>query len=328
MFTTRKEWELPISLQVILDALEDKPVVELDLSSNALGPRCAPSLVSFIKNNRSFQKFRMVDNGLGNEGGKIVAQALYDAAINSKSDGRGPTQIKTLIISNNRLGWNMETLAEAEIWCKALEAHASTLEDVRLYQNTIRTPVMVGLIRALSKCKGLKHLDISDNWLKVPGSKALAVALPNWPQLRILNISEDQILPRGGVIIAEALAGGPCPQLEELDIKEAEVGEKTFIVLAQAIKSHFPKLIKLEVNGNYGSEEDEWIEKLRESLESHGNAGALGDVDELEEYVEEDEEDVEEDEEAEEMIEPPPKAAVKDDVDDLANLMGKTTISA
>jgi len=326
MFTTRKEWELPLSLQAILDALEDKPVVELDLSSNALGPRCAPSLVSFITNNRSLQKFRMVDNGLGNEGGKIVAQALYDAAVNSKSDGRGKTQIKTLIISNNRLGWNMETLADAEIWCKALEAHAGTLEDVRLYQNTIRTPVMVGLIRALSKCKGLTHLDVSDNWLRIPGSKALATALPNWPELRVLNISEDQILPRGGVIIAEALSKGPCPKLEELNIKEAEVGEKTFIVLAQAIKGHFPKLIKLEVNGNYGSEEDEWIEKLREALEIHGNASALGDVDELEEYVEEEEEE-EEEEEAEEKVEPPPKAA-KGDVDDLADLMGKTKIAA
>jgi len=327
MFTTRKEWELPISLQAILDALEDKPIDELDLSSNALGPRCAPSLVSFLTKNRSFQKLRLVDNGLGNEGGKIVAQALYDAAVNSKYDGRGPTQIKTLIVSNNRLGWNMETLAEAEIWCKALEAHASTLEDVRLYQNTIRTPVMVGLIRALSECKGLKHLDVSDNWLKVAGSKALAEALPNWPELRILNISEDQILPRGGVIIAEALVKGPCSKLEELNIKEAEIGEKAFIVLAQAIRSHFPKLIKLEVNGNYGSEEDEWIEKLREALESHGNSSALGDVDELEEYVEEDEEESEEGEEAEEIA-PLPKAAAKGDVDVLVDLMGKTKIAA
>lgn len=268
-----------------------------------------------------------MDNGLGPTGGAIIADALTASAHSLDTTQR---HLQTLIISNNRLGWNLDAQNDAPKWYSAIRAHAPTLQDVQLYSNSIRADVMSGIIGALSSCANLRHLDVSDNWLRIPGARALARALPSWPELRVLNISDDQILPRGGVIIMTALANGSSPKLEELYVKESEIDGKAFEVLAAGIKRHYPQLVKLEVNGNYGSEDDDWVTLLREALAIHAHEEALGEVDELEGRDDDEEEEEEQDEEEEgedvgdaqgKLLEKAPPAAVDQEVAELADLM-------
>ncbi|KDQ08580.1 hypothetical protein BOTBODRAFT_118501 [Botryobasidium botryosum FD-172 SS1] len=331
IFTGRLISEIPQSLGALCDALTDKTsLIELNLSDNAFGGRSAEPMVSFLTNNRTFQVLKLNNNGLGVWGGTTVANALLESAKLSRAEGK-PSNLRTVICGRNRL-----ENGSAPVWAEAFAAHGKLVE-VRMPQNGIRMEGIAALAKGLSQCPDLQYLDFQDNTCTVSGSRAIALALPSWPSLRILNLSDCLLKPRGGILLAEALEQGSNPKLETLKLQYGEFDHHAINSLAKAISAHLSSLTALELNGNRADPEDECITNIRDALESHGHADALDELDDMEEGDEEEEEEEgegeEESDKSEEETEVAPaaekaKPVVDQAADDLADLLGKVSINS
>ncbi|KAI8365829.1 hypothetical protein EDC96DRAFT_553267 [Choanephora cucurbitarum] len=328
IFTGRLLDEIPLALKALCDAFEQVDLLELDLSDNAFGPAGARPLIDFLSNTKTLHTLRLNNNGLGLGGGAMVAQALQACADNAKAENRA-SPLRTIICGRNRL-----EDGSSQALARAFSSHG-TLEVVRMPQNGIRPDGIRTIVQGLRDCKNLKHLDLQDNTFTVKGSKALAAALPSWPQLEILNVSDCLLSRRGGIAVFEALARGENKQIKELLLQYNEIQADGIDILAKAIKSHLNVLEKLELNGNRFEEDAEVVEVLKEALATWDHEDALDELDDMEEIDSDEEEEEEEDEDEEEELvkeaeeaesrEPTTKLEAKEG-DELAEQLSKTHI--
>lgn len=260
--------EIPHALSAICDALADHPtLVELDLSDNAFGGRCAENMVNFLEKT-SIQRFKLNNNGMGPAGGTIIANAIYKNAESSKAAGK-ESNLRTVVCGRNRL-----ENGSASAWAKAFAAHAN-LREVRLPQNGIRPEGIKLLAEGLSHCPLLESLDLQDNTATESGTRAISAALPSWPHLQSLNLSDLLLSPKGGISLATALEKGTNPSLHTLKLQFGEIDARALHILAKAIREHLSELTVLELNGNRADPEDACIEEIRDALASHGHEDAL-----------------------------------------------------
>jgi len=174
----------------------------------------------------------------------------------------------------------------------------------------------------------------------------MPLALPSWPLLRTLNLSDCYLEVKGGIALATALNKGHNSKLSILRLQHDEFNGRTIDLLAQAIADgHLTNLATLEINGNKAhakdpedddDEDDESIKNLRAALEGHGNDDVLDELDEMDEDEEEEEHPAVADAEAQ-AKEDEEKAAVKtgvtqataaDATDALAELLGRVSIGS
>lgn len=278
IFTGRLISEIPQALSALCDALKDhKTLVELDLSDNAFGGRCADAMVPFLRDNRSIQVFKLNNNGLGIWGGKVISDALLENAKSVKAEKGGEvteggaviTNLRTVVCGRNRL-----ENGSANHWAEAFAAHAG-LKEVRLPQNGIRMEGIHLLAQGLAQCPNLEVLDLQDNTATESGTRSIAAAMPSWPNLKQLNLSDCLLSPKGGISLATALEKGSNPKLEVLRLQYGEIDARALHTLAKAIEHHGANLTTLELNGNRADPEDECIERIKEALAAHGHADAL-----------------------------------------------------
>ncbi|KAH9179371.1 hypothetical protein EDB89DRAFT_1842547 [Lactarius sanguifluus] len=322
IFTGRLITEIPIALTAICDSLIDKAhLIEINLSDNAFGGRSVDPIVPFLSRNPSFQIFRLNNNGLGPDGGAVIANALRDnAAVRKVIPIEGRSSLRTIICGRNRL-----EDGSAPAWAEAFAAHG-TLVEVRMPQNGIRMDGSVALAEGLAKNAALEVLDLQDNTLSQPGDQAFAAALSSWPDLHTLNLS-DCILSEEGEIprVIDTLAKGSNPLLRTLQLQNNNLDNATVSVLAEAIGTHLKIVTRIEFQENDAEEDKEATITLIENLTARGGKFVFSD----EEEEEEEEEEVLED--AEEGSEFGGGAGKEDEVDKeadtLADLIGKVSLT-
>lgn len=336
IFTGRLISEIPQALSAICDALITVPsLVELNLSDNAFGGRSADPMVPFLTHHRTFSVLKLNNNGLGVTGGNIVAKALLESAELSKKEGK-PSALRVVVCGRNRL-----ENGSAPAWAAAFKAHGG-LREVRMFQNGIRMEGVEALAQGLAACADLEVFDLQDNTFTERGSRAVALALPSWPHLRELNLSDCLLKPKGGLALGTVFVQGVNPNLRVLKLAYGEFDHRTIDLIAKAIKDYWSQLVVLELNGNVGDADDDCFTNVKDALEGHGNEDALDDLDDLMdpadlEAEEEEEhlavEEADELDKAEEKVAPVPSApaqAVKETVDkaadDLADLLGKVSL--
>lgn len=126
------------------------------------------------------------------------------------------------------------------------------------------------------------------------------------------------------------LLSGSSPLLSTLKLQSNELSAPSILALAQVIEKQGEKLEVLELNGNYGEEEDECYVKIKEALQKWDKEDVLDELDELEEFEDEEEDEDEEDEEEDEASDDETKkdepVAEEKEEDDLAGLMDKVHI--
>ncbi|KAJ6508434.1 hypothetical protein C8R45DRAFT_967417 [Mycena sanguinolenta] len=307
IFTGRLISEIPLALTAICDALKDKTtLVELNLSDNAFGGRSVEPMVPFLTHNRSFQVLKLNNNGLGPAGGVVLANALLESAKLSKAEGK-PSSLRTVICGRNRL-----EDGSASAWAEAFAAHG-TLQEIRMPQNGIRMDGITALAQGLSRCTDLRHIDFQDNTFtadgEVSGIEAWTEALKSWPELTTLNLS-DCVLSGDGEVpqIVTALAGGSNPKLHTLQLQNNNLETETFLALSDGV-AKMGSLRLLELQWNDAEEDDENLRTLAQRLKRQGGKLLATDDDE--------EEEDEEDEEAK---------PAEDELDELADALGKVII--
>jgi len=269
VFTGRLISEIPQALSALCDALQHHTsLVELDLSDNAFGGRCADAMVPFLSNNTHFQIFKLNNNGLGIAGGKIISEALLSNAKLCKEQGKA-SSLRVIVCGRNRL-----ENGSAPQWAEAFAAHGGLVE-VKMPQNGIRMEGIKALADGLSKCPTLQVLDLQDNTATRTGTRSIVKHLASWPELKVLNLSDCLVGAAGGIALATALAEGSNKKLETLKLQYGEFDKRTVEILTTAIGQHLSALTTLELNGNRFDAEDECVEELKKALEAHGHEDAL-----------------------------------------------------
>ncbi|KAI0270248.1 hypothetical protein BGY98DRAFT_1083506 [Russula aff. rugulosa BPL654] len=329
IFTGRLISEIPTALSALCDSLIDKQhLIEVNLSDNAFGGRSVDPIVPFLSKNPSFQIFRLNNNGLGPEGGTVIADALRDnAAVRKAIPAEKRSNLRTLVCGRNRL-----EDGSASAWAVAFAAHG-TLVEVRMPQNGIRMAGSAALAEGLAKNAGLELLDLQDNTLSQPGDQAFANALPSWPDLHTLNFS-DCVLSEEGEIpqVVEALAKGSNPRLRILQLQNDNLENSAVAVLAQSIGTHLKAITRIEFQENDAEEDDPGIEILRENLLARGGKFLFSDEEEDEDEDEEDDlQDAEEGDVSADFADFADAREGKDDADQeadkLADLLDKVSLA-
>jgi Ran GTPase-activating protein 1 len=309
--------------------------------------------VAFLSAHVPLQHLYLNNNGMGPHAGILIADALselHGKKEAARKEGKEVPDLETVICGRNRLENGSMTA-----WAKAYSLH-NKIKTIKMVQNGIRQEGVSHLLtEGLSHASELKVLDLQDNTFTATGARALSKVVSNWASIQELGVGDSLLGPKGGILVANALAKGKNNKLEILRLQYNEIPAKGIKAFATAAKDGLPALKRIEINGNILTEDDESIIALQELLEERKEKFA-GDivneddwgVDELDELEEpdsdaEEEEDEEEEDEEEDDVEPEERAEklvkeaeeaqeepvipVKDkEVDELAKKLEKTEI--
>lgn len=265
--------------------------------------------MKLLVENRSIQTLKFNNNGLGIEGVRLISAALVEAGEANRKENR-QSALKILQMGRNR----MESAGASHL-IKAFQGHSESLQEIRLYQNSIRPDVFPDLMPVLAECKGLKTLDLQDNTLTESGSIALSESLPSWENLTVLNIGECLLRSGGAIPIIKSLTKSHL-ELEKLylSFNEIDTEAASLIPLMLANKS---KIRVLELNGNEFDPEGKIVVEIKQILRAHGHEDALDELDEME-WDMSDQEDEESDQEDEGLS--------KDEAEDLTKQISTLSV--
>lgn len=294
LFTGRLKTEIPDALRHLFSGLmrAGAKLKELDLSDNALGPVGVRGMVEFMCSSvcYSLEEIRLNNNGLGIEGGTMLAGSLMKLVANAEAAGT-PLQLKIFISGRNRL-----EKEGAKIFAKFFKT-VGTLEEVAMPQNGIFQEGIAALAAAFSVNPNLRIVNLNDNTFTPKGAKAMAEQLPSMQNLQVINFGDCLTKTAGAILIANAIASSHTKLRElHLDSNEIKVEGALEIVKAIANKEHLTTLM-LDCN-QFG---EKGRDSLVNALENVGRLEALDSLDDDEEPdSDEEEEDDEEDDDEEE----------------------------
>lgn len=268
MFTGRLKSEIPIVLEHLSTGLlaANVRLSELDLSNNAFGPIGMEGLVKLLNSPVCYelQILRLMNNGLGIGGAKMLAKALINNYESSCKAGT-PFKLKVLIAGRNRLE-NDGIIALSQFF-----SLVKTMEEITIPQNGIYCKGILELTTSLLKNPNLKVLDVQDNLLTPLGAEALAKVLPKLKNLKRLNIADCLIKSVGALAIAEALNNHES--LEHLDASYNEINGESGLQLTQSLCDKV-YLKEYNINGNRFGEET--IEVITKTLKESNKDKTLG----------------------------------------------------
>ncbi|KAK4890970.1 Ran GAP Rna1 [Elasticomyces elasticus] len=358
IFTGRLLAEIPEALSSLLGALLKCPRLEtVNLNDNAFGLNTVEPLRVFLSQHTPLRHLYLNNNGLGPAAGTLIANALTalaDRKTEARQAGKDVPDLETVVCGRNRL-----ENGSMAAWVKTFRANNS-VKVVKMVQNGIRPPGISALLgEGLANCEGLRVLDLQDNTFTLPASRVLAAVLSKWSGLTELAVGDCLLGSRGGKLVGEALGKGGNKGLEVLRLQFNELDAGAVRAFCEAAKG-LGRLRRVELNGNKFSEDDPHVEALQSLLsdrkakaaesypdvdEDDEEAWGIDELDELEEDDEDEDEDEDEaggeDAEDEDEIEAEEEKILKEadeaeaepvsekkdrEVDDLADVLGKTEI--
>ena len=145
-------------------------------------------------------------------------------------------------------------------------------------QNGIYHVGITALAGGLSANPSLRILNLNDNTIGPKGALALAQVLPNFTCLERLNLGDCLLKTKGALVLAEALAiEGSHLALTELNLSYNEIRTSGVDPIAQAMINK-TQLISLQLDGNFFGSEGR--DSLKESLSKYDRIESLGTLEE------------------------------------------------
>jgi Ran GTPase-activating protein (RanGAP) involved in mRNA processing and transport len=197
IFTTRKNDIIP-ALQVLSSCLQNKQIVLFDLSSNAICPDGCEAIQDVLKTNPTLKHLILNHIALSEKGTVTITKAIEE----------GGLSLRVLRVIKNRIE------NEAARFSQML-GHMLDLEELIIFQNSIKHDGMTALLAALQKNRHLRVLDIGDNHISDVHAEMLAEIIRSHERLRVLRIDDCNISKKGSRIIFQALEETAFKNLEE-----------------------------------------------------------------------------------------------------------------
>lgn len=179
IFISRLKEDLPISLKLLMDAVNDKKITHCDLSHNAFGPQGIASFEKFLEGANHLTHLDVSNCGLSPAGGEMIAAALMKnddmklqefAGTRSRLEEEGLTALSgvfkkqhslvKLDVMQNGSKRGLAPLLESLVDCK------DTLKELIINDNKSINRAVPQLIECIKNCHNLEVLNISDLNLK------------------------------------------------------------------------------------------------------------------------------------------------------------------
>ena len=173
-FVSRKEEELPKCLKYLLEAIADKPIKELNLSDNALGPTASSGYEFFFQKNKTLEKLSMNNCGMGPEGTISLMKII-------KENKNMP--LKILRYSRNKMeskGCN---------FISELIKEKKTLKEIKISDNEIDCEGINSFLNSIKINENISLIDINNNILSNKG-KSLPELIGTLNNIIHLNLSD------------------------------------------------------------------------------------------------------------------------------------------
>ena len=179
-FVSRGSDELPKSLKYILESIIDKPIKELNISDNALGPTAELGYLFFFQKNKTLEKLYLENCGMGPEGTPKLMEILKE---------NKDMPLKILKYSRNK----METKGCNSI-SELLKAK-KTLKEIKISDNEIDSEGLRLFLNTIKSNEHISSIDIHNNTL---GSKVKTIPeiLSTLSNIIHLNLSDLTIEDR------------------------------------------------------------------------------------------------------------------------------------
>ena len=173
-FVSRGAEELPKCLKFLLEGLIDKPIKELNLSDNALGPTAAPGYDFFFEKNKTLEKLYMDNCGMGPIGTSKLMEIM-------KTNKEMP--LKVLNFSRNKIE-NKGCIAIAE-----LIKEKKTLNRIKISDNEILFEGISDFLSSIKNNEKIYWLDINNN-ISSNKNKNLPEIIGSLSNIIHLNLSD------------------------------------------------------------------------------------------------------------------------------------------
>uniref|UniRef100_A0A1D1ZB37 RAN GTPase-activating protein 1 n=1 Tax=Anthurium amnicola TaxID=1678845 RepID=A0A1D1ZB37_9ARAE len=314
----RPEEEALEVMRIFSSALEGCVLRYLNLSDNALGEKGVRAFGALLKSQNNLEELYLMNDGISEEAAKAVAELIPTTEKlkvlhfhNNMTGDEGAMAISNLLehspaledfrCSSTRVDSDGGiALAEALKICTHLRkldlrdnmfgvdagrALSKTLEnligitEIYLSYLNLEDEGTIAICNALQESvPSLEVFEIAGNDITVKAAPALSACVAVKQCLEKLNISENELMDEGAVMIGEALKEGHV-QLKELDVSGNSIRRAGARCLARAVVCNKPNFYLLNINGNAISEEG--IDEVKEILKSGKNSlGVLGPLDE------------------------------------------------
>ena len=179
-FVSRGSEELPKCLKFLLEGIVDKPIIELKLSDNTLGPTAAPGYEFFFEKNKTLEKLYMDNCGMGPIGTPRLMKII-------KENKEMP--LKILKYSRNKME-NVGCTSIAE-----LINEKKTLEEIKISDNEISHEGFENFLNSIQNNENISWLDIQNNTMS-KNIKNIAEIIGSLPNIIHLNLSDLTIEDR------------------------------------------------------------------------------------------------------------------------------------
>jgi Ran GTPase-activating protein (RanGAP) involved in mRNA processing and transport len=179
-FVSRGSEELPKCLKFLLEGIIDKPIIELKLSDNALGPTAAPGYEFFFEKNKTLEKLYMDNCGMGPIGTPRLMKILKE---------NKDMPLKVLKFSRNK----MENVGCSSI--SELIKEKKTLKEIKICDNEINKEGLNDFLNAIKDNENISWLDIHNNILtnKIKNIHEIIGSLSNIIHLNLSDLTiEDK----------------------------------------------------------------------------------------------------------------------------------------
>jgi Ran GTPase-activating protein 1 len=290
-FTGRMKEEVHVAVEAFNKVLKTKSTLrKVDFSDNAFGPVGARAMAILLSEAASLEELILNNNGLGPQGGNIIAQALIDLQKLNIEAGR-VSKLHRVEIGRNRL-----ENGSAPLFSEAFKAHGS-LEEIALPQCGIRPEGISELSKGIAANPNLVKVNLQDNTFTTIGSVDFAKALEGLPKLEVLNIGDCLLGGDGCIKIIEALVASDSP-LRSLNLQYNEMNECGVKLLIQSIDK-FTTLKVLMLNGNCFNPIGETAAALKDALRKMERTDILDSWSDMEYYSDEDDSDLDPEKEME-----------------------------
>ncbi|RMZ56137.1 hypothetical protein APUTEX25_004561, partial [Auxenochlorella protothecoides] len=249
----RPEEEALRSLRTIAEALSRAPLVELDLSDNALGEKGIRAAAAAFANQTTLERLAFGNVGCSVHGCAALDELLPAPAAlralrlyNNMSGDEGARHIAALLrrapalqefsMVSSRVG----TDGGAALFA-ALAGRGDTLLSLDLHDNPITHEALPQLLNLLAAAPKLRVLNLTDTGLGDVGTAAVLRTLGKvQPPLESLHLALNELARRSAGALAEVLPH--LTSLRELDLRENELGSRGLVQAARGI----PRLASLE----------------------------------------------------------------------------------
>lgn len=170
---SRLKEEIPKSIEFISCGLIGSSLLRLDISNNAVNPFGAEALLKYLSQASSLQVLLIYNCGLGAMGTARIAEGL-----------KGTPSLRVLSIGRNRM------TDEGILSISAHIKYVPLLEELFVYQNTLKEGLTQLFQNLREHCKGLVSLDICDNFVREKATLELVHLIKETLSLRNLNLSD------------------------------------------------------------------------------------------------------------------------------------------